>query len=648
MLSIPPTFVTVPFPLSTMTRRFSLLSSKSLSNLQAESAASNAAQKSAWRSHRIAPGISGSLSTGIADYLNVPSPLSALLELSPENDFQEIHETESASYFQEGITLHTHSSNSEVFDTGAMRRKRSIDPRKSRRGATDFGLTQAALKRPPPLEPLWRTNNAPISELTPTISSPDSSTIHISDTYAGSDSSSLQGLVGFASEFPQPPSLSPALRRMQSAPWLKNVGTSGSPKSDSGSLTCSRDLRWPDPEQKALFSADDCSVHRGDYPNGNDSNALPTRTRQSTRTLDLESVGEALIELEMNSPPIRLDSRALEEHVQRTSEVPWARRNNHKTWTTDDLLQWSVSHRFQGASTMRSDEANISESYSSPAIPRNLQSPRSNDNRRYTLCARPDEAIVEKPRVIRKVASLQGRGSKGDVGDSAFPEKTGQRPIQKIKSLRLFPSSGSSKQDLARLQGDGVGSGKQRSWLFSRSSSSNRQTTGGDPGASSRDGQKLNRRSRPQRTPYPPSVQDMRPEEFDHSKGRKASTSNPRDSTWFAGLGFSTNDFSSDPWMSAVTTRNNRSSSRLDDAFQVNPHHDPRFGRVAGAAKSHGNLPETSELDSSTSFINITPEKLKPTERKIRMKKLIARASSGFLEWSKNFAGRRNQNLNSP
>ena len=49
---------------------------------------------------------------------------------------------------------------------------------------------------------------------------PDTTPLSVSDSFTVSDSSSFRGLLGFASEFPQPPSLSPALRKMQSVPWL--------------------------------------------------------------------------------------------------------------------------------------------------------------------------------------------------------------------------------------------------------------------------------------------------------------------------------------------------------------------------------------------------------------------------------------------
>ena len=94
--------------------------------------------------------------------------------------------------------------------------------RNSRLLSIDFGFE----RRSPTPEPgmISRKNSySAYLERTPTMSSPGSTPLSLSDAYSHSDTSSLQGLMGFASEFPQPPSLSPALRRMQSAPWLKKA-----------------------------------------------------------------------------------------------------------------------------------------------------------------------------------------------------------------------------------------------------------------------------------------------------------------------------------------------------------------------------------------------------------------------------------------
>ncbi|KAJ7045419.1 hypothetical protein C8F04DRAFT_1388057 [Mycena alexandri] len=83
-------------------------------------------------------------------------------------------------------------------------RRPPVDPRKSRRYCTDFGLAHRAAPRPPPL-PMYRYDNASSAGSTP------------QSTYAETDSDASSWYQHLELEFPQPPA-SPALRRMQSSP----------------------------------------------------------------------------------------------------------------------------------------------------------------------------------------------------------------------------------------------------------------------------------------------------------------------------------------------------------------------------------------------------------------------------------------------
>ncbi|KAG2015498.1 hypothetical protein CC2G_008766 [Coprinopsis cinerea AmutBmut pab1-1] len=577
----------------TTTRPFSLLSSKSLNNLQREPAQSVAAQKSARRAQRILPGPGGliTMSTGMLDRGSLSQGA-----IASSND--QDTETPMVS-FQDAAT--------SFIESNSMRH-RSINPRKSRRLATDFGLD--AGRGAPPEPPLTLATASPTAfgELTPTISSPHSTPLSLSDAYTASDTSSFQGLVGFASEFPQPPSLSPALRRMQSAPWLKNDETSlASFNTTSALSSVGREYQLLVDKASAMDMAfpyrasDDIQTLQSDDTSSYGSLALSQRARLRTRGLDFEMVGEALIELDMNSPRARPE---VQEHMD--SRASWAHRSNRKTWTTDDLLQWSVSHRMQARESMDISEISVSSA-------RQDRRPAKShvDNRRYTLCAsRPKEATIEKPpKVIRKVASMHDRTKQTD--------KSTQRPIQKIKSLRLFPSS--SRRDLNRN-----GETKHRNWLFSRTS--HRQNT------SSADYGKTVVRPPPNRTPYPSySAQEIPSITRSRTTYSKRSGAQQRDSVWLTGLGFSFTE----------TRSQKDGNASLDDPISfVAQHH----GTHLTAAKSHGNLPDT--LDTSESFICITPDKAKgdkPAERKTKVQKLIARVSNGFLGWGRQLTSRRHQ-----
>ncbi|KAH6913770.1 hypothetical protein BKA70DRAFT_1259437, partial [Coprinopsis sp. MPI-PUGE-AT-0042] len=260
------------------TKRFSLLSSKSLNNLQSDPAELVALQKAARRAQRVVPGPAGA-STIISPSGNDAGPLVS---------------------FDHAATMFIESNRNSI------------------------------------VEPMSSARNSRL--------------LHYSDT------SSLQGLMGFASEFPQPPS----------APWLKK-----DEYEFPASATAPGGLAPPFP-------------------------ATPSAA-----------------ESRMGGANGGADQRA-----------SWAMRSNRKTWTTDDLL----TH--PGAS-------------SDPAPDRRVSTHL--ENRRQAV-------IVEKPRFVRKVASMQGRSK--DLPPPSSTDKSSQRPIQKIRRSR---------------------EGKQRSWLASFSRSSHKQ-----------------------------------------------------------------------------------------------------------------------------------------------------------------------------
>ncbi|EAU91807.2 hypothetical protein CC1G_04575 [Coprinopsis cinerea okayama7 len=487
-------------------------------------------------------------------------------------------------------------------------RHRSINPRKSRRLATDFGL-DAGRGAPPEPPLLWqplrrpRLASSPPLYLVPIhsvefigriyrviIVLQPGSTLHT--TQGGAQRGRLREFRGKPNETLEGGRIHDLIGLVYTTSALSSVGREYQLLVDKASAM---DMAFP------YRASDDIQTLQSDDTSSYGSLALSQRARLRTRGLDFEMVGEALIELDMNSPRARPE---VQEHMD--SRASWAHRSNRKTWTTDDLLQWSVSHRMQARESMDISEISVSSA-------RQDRRPAKShvDNRRYTLCAsRPKEATIEKPpKVIRKVASMHDRTKQTD--------KSTQRPIQKIKSLRLFPSS--SRRDLNRN-----GETKHRNWLFSRTS--HRQNT------SSADYGKTVVRPPPNRTPYPSySAQEIPSITRSRTTYSKRSGAQQRDSVWLTGLGFSFTE----------TRSQKDGNASLDDPISfVAQHH----GTHLTAAKSHGNLPDT--LDTSESFICITPDKAKgdkPAERKTKVQKLIARVSNGFLGWGRQLTSRRHQ-----
>ncbi|KAH6910416.1 hypothetical protein BKA70DRAFT_1273056 [Coprinopsis sp. MPI-PUGE-AT-0042] len=542
------------------TKRFSLLSSKSLNNLQSDPAELVALQKAARRAQRVVPGPAGA-STIISPNGNDAGPLVS---------------------FDHAATMFIESNRNSIVEPMS-------NARNSRLLSIDFGFER---RSPTPEPGMISRKNSCYAERTPTISSPSSTPLTLSDAYSHySDTSSLQGLMGFASEFPQPPSLSPALRRMQSAPWLKKDEYEFPASATAPGGPCdSKPMR--EGPYGPVYS-DGTPTQRSDDTSSYTSSALSQTARPRGTTFS-------------SNPIPRAESRMGGANGGADQRASWAMRSNRKTWTTDDLLQWSLSQRTHPSAS------------SEPAQDRRVSTHL--ENRRYTLCIEPDEAvIVEKPRFVRKVASMQGRSK--DLPPPSSTDKSSQRPIQKISS-----NQGDSRE------------GKQRSWLasFSRIKGAATAIRFGFPGWG------LDFYS------TAAAIAPIMDGGIDGTAALKQEEEGRDDGIDSASHG-------------------KKRNSHLKDR--------ERSTRRA-AAKSHGNLPDT--LDASESFINISVNDRaalrnagsrasvgagiglghtssgasgrvsvsaeKPgLERRKRVQTLLARASVGFLEWGKSLAGRRHQ-----
>ncbi|KAJ2931501.1 hypothetical protein H1R20_g5609, partial [Candolleomyces eurysporus] len=520
---------------------------------------------------------------------------------------------------------------------------------------------------------------------------PDTTPVSISDSFTVSDSSSFHGLLGFASEFPQPPSLSPALRKMQSVPWLKddnaNAGSSGQYSSwrrMSGLVTPQEPAR--DVDLSFPYSMDDVAS----IPSANSSFYLDTL-------------------MALNQQQKVLGGEVPQEGPTKAGDISWFGQDAYKSRTIDDLLEWSVSH--QGEETQRVQPSG-NDSIDDPMAQTRQRLMKRTDGRRNTVSSTLDAVVplvADKRRTVRKVASMQasseqpGKPFSEAATTTSSKTASGQRSIPKIRS-RLFPShsynssSAGGKQDngplaLGSRSQTELGS-KSRNWFFHLRNPSGKAanvkqgvssnavaTTGARPisataaaasPSSKDDSERRNFRNtlrqQHQRTPYP--TQGGPPPTLASANDKRTSKiyrrSRYRDSEpHISGLGLGDIDsefvaaaasqssvgLCLDLYGSAVQVAQGTGggsgsgqSRPLDGPFTLKKSQANEYVRASSNRRSL----ERQDTSVETSFMDITPERKKVTstelkpgdeaaavERKDRVRKFIAKASSGFLEWSR-------------
>ncbi|RXW25575.1 hypothetical protein EST38_g253 [Candolleomyces aberdarensis] len=520
---------------------------------------------------------------------------------------------------------------------------------------------------------------------------PDTTPVSISDSFTVSDSSSFHGLLGFASEFPQPPSLSPALRKMQSVPWLKDDNANAVSSGHYSSWRRMGGLVTPQEPERDVdlsfpYSMDDIPS----IPSANSSFYLDTLMALNQQQKALG--GEV----------------PLEEGLTKAGDVSWSEQDAYKTRTTDDLFEWSISH--QREDTQRAQPSGDKPFDLSAAQTRQRLIKRT-DGRRNTVSSTLDAGVplvADKRRTVRKVSSMQAsseqRGKPFSEATTTTTSKTAtvQRSIPKIRS-RLFashsynsnPSSASGKQDneplaLGSRSQTELGS-KSRNWFFHLRNSSGKAAnvkqdvsssavatpTGARPISATAaaaspsfkdDSERRNFRNtlrqQHQRTPYP--SQGCPPPTLASANDKRTSKiyrrSRYRDSEpHISGLGLTDIDsefvaaaasqssvgLCLDIYGSQGTGGSGSGQNRpLDGPFTLKKSQANEYARASSNRRSLER--QDTSVETSTSFMDITPERKKVTstelkpgdeaaavERKDRVRKFIAKASNGFLEWSR-------------
>ena len=448
---------------------------------------------------------------------------------------------------------------------------------------------------------------------------------------------------------------------MQSVPWLK----------DTNAAASEEDCSWRRASQATERSRD----VEFSFTRGGTELALPTHL------LDLE-------ELEKGSPLDRLREETL------AGDISWSKRHTYKTRTTDDLHEWSKSNNAKDNISNSSPLAGRRRprTESSPSFVQTIQRqplPKRPDGRRNTVSSMnppPGSPLAEKPtRTIRKVASMQSQSQGGRMHAESG---TTQRSIPKIKSLRLFPPN-SKRDSNSRESGSGdSGTPKSRNWLFLRAPSTaklarNTSTSMKHASRGSRSsvdvtaagiGPKLSRKiSRVNRTPYPSQAalqEEVTRTRERRSDGQRLSGSKTRAGSFqhkgrlsqfresaphlpglgltdyrtlpgsksSVGLGLENAGSPEPPLDGPFTLRKSRTGAGLN-----------RDSTLEGHIEHNASVLANTSVETSTSFMDITPERgqRKATERegqrgeqrRDKVKRFIAKASSGFMEWSRGLAG---------
>jgi hypothetical protein len=482
-----------------------------------------------------------------------------------------------------------------------------VDPRKSRRHGTDFGLGRYE-----------ESSRTVLSSDHPSKAIPVSVPLTTTQDNPATDGNSVSSLFEYALEFPQPPPIgSPVIRRMRSSPWFADKDCMSEEFSNQGS-------RWPRRSASMLLDSDflgPCSVSSlvTQYPTmrreilrsgRRDFSDMVKETADTERAglhlsphldlgindVSLEMVGEALVGLDMNASTmgpqkLLLDSPAY--GAAPSSEFSRAQASDsgrQLDWTiSSDLLQWSTSHRSPPLRVPGEDTLH-NASYRSHSFQKTnpvSSLPSEHQSIRH---------LGRLPRIIRKVASMKSDSRRPNDGNCVLP---GPRTISKSRSFRSIPlvASEAGNNSHSTITTIDEGPHQHSDWSFANI----------DYFSSSKHAQDLKR----------PILNDP----LEHCKGRGAQHMSLPSS------GFGSLRSEAGRHKAKVTTR----LMALSDPFLY------RETSNRLLAKSENDLP----IGTDKSFIDITPkqgtkiERSETATKRARVKKLIARASNGIIGWGR-------------
>ena len=504
-------------------------------------------------------------------------------------------------------------------------RNPAVDPRKSRRHGTDFGL--------------GRHEESPLTVLSsdhPSKAIPMS--VLMQDNPA-TDGDSVTSLFEYALEFPQPPPIgSPVIRRMRSSPWFSDKDCMDEEFSNQGS-------RRPRRSASVLLDSDflgSCYsvsslvtqhhtmrreiLHSGRH-NFSDMVKETTKTERARLHLSpyldlgindvsLEMVGEALVGLDMNASTMGpqkpfLDKPAYGAPPSCESECPQASDSgrqlagSHLDWSIpSDLLQWSTSHRSPPLMMAPTSQERVPSEDTLHNAGYRSHSFRTKTNPVSSLPSEHQSirSFGRLPRIIRKVASMKSDSRRPNDSNCVPLGLPGPRTIPKSRSFRSIPlvaceAGNNSHSTITTIDGDRH---QYSDWSFANI----------DHSSSSKHAHDLKRS-------FGPTLNDS----LEHWKGRGAQHMSLPSSS------FGSLRSEAGQHKAKVTTP----PMALSGPFLY------RKTCNRQSAKSENDLP----IGTDKSFIDITPKQGTKHERsaaatkRARMKKLITRASNGIIGWGR-------------
>ena len=332
-----------------------------------------------------------------------------------------------------------------------------MDPRKSRRHGTDFGLGRYAESSLAALNSHPRNPSKAISV------SASMTTMQDNITTDEDSVSSLFECSAF--DFPQPPSIgSPVIRRMRSSPWFSDKHSITEGFSNQGS-------RKPRRSASVLLDSDFCysvssvvtqqsrvrrenlrSGHH-DFSNLVDETAgtegdrlhLSPYLELATDDISLEMVGEALIGLDMNASNLGpqhlfMGNGGPSIEFSQSSDDPGRQfaKPSHLDWSIpSDLLHWSISHRSAPLMLAPTSQQRVSGEDTLQNDGYGGHTLRTKTKPDSSLPSEPQATryLGRLPHIIRKVASMKSDSRRLDA--KCIPlGLTGSRTIPKSRSFR--------------------------------------------------------------------------------------------------------------------------------------------------------------------------------------------------------------------
>lgn len=489
-----------------------------------------------------------------------------------------------------------------------------VDPRRSRRHGTDFGLGRYAKRSLTVLNSDHHNPTKAISvSVPPTV-----------EDNPPTDGDSVSSLFKYGLEFPEPPPIdSPAIRRMRSSPWFsyedqcmhEEFPRQGNRRPRrSASVLLDSNFRDPCYSISSSMRREILRTERRNFSEmvEETTDAEGARLHSSPyldlriNDVSLEMVGEALVGLDMNASNMGLRELSLDDPAysaapscgfSQASDSGGQLARSYLDWPIpSDLLRWSTSHRSAPLLLAPTSQQGVLDedtlhntSYEGHSF-RTKPSPTSSLSSEHQGM----RSLAKLPRVIRKVASMKSDSRRLDDTNCVPLGLTGPRTVSRSRSFRSIPLVACEMGNTLPHQHSDRSFGDLDNFSSSK-------------------------HVRDLKSPFGPLNDSLRTFEYCKDRGTQHM------SLPSSGIGS----------LKSEAGQHKAKVSTLTMALSLPFVHRETCNRPS--TRSEKNLP--SETDKS--FINITPnqgtkdELLAEATKRARVKKLIARASNSIIGWGR-------------